>query len=61
LFLYIIGEKINSSIRAIASAVAEQNKQFIQQIAIDQIEAGAHSIDINAFGLAGGMCARRNR
>ncbi len=46
--MYIIGEKINSSTRAIASAIAEQNKHFIQQIAINQIEAGAHSIDLNA-------------
>lgn len=44
----IIGEKINSSTGAIASAIAQEDKCYIQQIAIDQAKAGADGIDINA-------------
>jgi hypothetical protein len=43
--LLIIGEKINSSISAVASAFAKNDKWFIQQLAIAQIEAGANSLD----------------
>jgi len=46
--LIIIGEKINSSINAVASAIAKADKQFIQQLAIDQVKAGVDYLDINA-------------
>lgn len=46
--MIIIGEKINSSISAVAAAIAKTDKGFIQQLALDQREAGVNYLDINA-------------
>jgi cobalamin-dependent methionine synthase I len=46
--MIIIGEKINSSRRLIAEAIASGDREYIQKEAIAQSEAGADYIDVNA-------------
>ena len=46
--MLIIGEKINSSIPSVGPAIANKDKAFIQKLAVDQAEAGADFIDVNA-------------
>lgn len=46
--MLIVGELINASRKAIGAAIKEQNVEFIQKLAKDQFEAGAHYIDVNA-------------
>ena len=45
--MLIIGELINTSRKAIKEAVEAKNAAYIQQIAKEQVEAGAHYIDVN--------------
>ena len=44
----IIGERLNSTRRAVAAAIAERNADFVRKEAIAQTEAGADFLDINA-------------
>jgi 5-methyltetrahydrofolate--homocysteine methyltransferase len=44
----VIGERLNSSRKAVARAIAEKDAAFIHEEARRQIEAGAHYIDVNA-------------
>jgi len=46
--MIIIGEKINSSRRQIAEAIASGNREYIQNEANVQSDAGADYIDVNA-------------
>ena len=46
--MLIIGEKINSTLKAIRPAIEAYDEATIKQVAKDQFEAGAHIIDINA-------------
>jgi len=46
--MLIVGELINASRKAIGEAIKEQNVEFVQKVAKDQFEAGAHYIDVNA-------------
>lgn len=46
--MIIIGELINSSRKAIQTAIEHEDAQAIQQVAVDQTEAGADYIDVNA-------------
>ena len=46
--MLIIGEKINSSIPSVSAAIIAKDKAFIQKLAVDQAEAGANIIDVNA-------------
>ena len=46
--MIIIGEKINSSRRQIAEAIASGNREYIQNEAKAQSDAGADYIDVNA-------------
>ena len=46
--MLIIGELINASRKAIATAIENQDKTAIQQAASDQFEKGADYIDVNA-------------
>jgi len=46
--MLIIGERINSSRKPISTAIASQDKAFIQNEAKAQTSAGAHYIDVNA-------------
>jgi len=45
--MIIIGERINTISKKIASAVAAKDRTYIQQEALKQVEAGADVIDIN--------------
>ncbi|MDP4125455.1 MAG: methyltetrahydrofolate cobalamin methyltransferase [Bacillota bacterium] len=45
--MLIIGELINTSRKAIKEAVENRNSAYIQQIAKEQVEAGAHYVDVN--------------
>ncbi len=46
--MLIIGEKINSSIKKTAEAIRTKDSDYIQQLALDQVNAGANMIDVNA-------------
>lgn len=46
--MIIIGEKINTSRKRIAEAVASRDAAVIAAVAREQAEAGAHYIDVNA-------------
>jgi 5-methyltetrahydrofolate--homocysteine methyltransferase len=46
--MLIIGEKINSSIKKVAAAIEARDADYIRKLALDQIEAGADMIDVNA-------------
>jgi 5-methyltetrahydrofolate--homocysteine methyltransferase len=43
----VIGEKINTASARVQAAVEGRNAQFIQDLALAQVESGAHVIDIN--------------
>lgn len=45
--MIIVGEKINTSLKGITEAVKERNKEFIQNLAVNQSEQGANYIDVN--------------
>ena len=45
--MLIVGEKINTSRKAVKEAVANQDSAFIRNLARQQAEGGAHYIDIN--------------
>ncbi|MFY9177420.1 MAG: methyltetrahydrofolate cobalamin methyltransferase [Caldicoprobacterales bacterium] len=45
--MIIIGEKINTSRKAIRPAVENKDTAVIQDLAIKQVESGAHYIDVN--------------
>lgn len=45
--MFIIGERINSSRKRIAEAIAAKDTAFIQKEAMVQANAGAHYLDIN--------------
>jgi cobalamin-dependent methionine synthase I len=51
--MIIIGEKINSTRKSIAEAIAARNKEHIQNEAKAQSDAGADYIDVNAAALMG--------
>lgn len=46
--MLIVGEKINATTKAVGSAIARRDAAFIQQLAIQQVEAGAAMLDVNA-------------
>lgn len=46
--MIIIGELINASRKAIKAAIEAQDAEAIQQVARDQVEAGADYVDVNA-------------
>jgi 5-methyltetrahydrofolate corrinoid/iron sulfur protein methyltransferase len=45
--MYIIGENIHIISPRIKEALAEKNIRFFQELAIKQVEAGAHYLDLN--------------
>lgn len=45
--MLIVGELINTSRQKIKSAVEKRDSAYIQRVALDQIKAGAHYIDVN--------------
>jgi 5-methyltetrahydrofolate--homocysteine methyltransferase len=48
IILYIIGERLNTSINEISKAVKGRDKEFITEEACMQVDAGANALDINA-------------
>jgi cobalamin-dependent methionine synthase I len=46
--MLIIGEKINGTRSSVAKAIAERDKDYIQNLARRQAEAGADYLDVNA-------------
>ena len=46
--MIIIGEKINGTIPSVEKAIKEKNEQFIAELAVRQVEAGADYIDVCA-------------
>lgn len=44
----IIGEKINGTRKSVARAIAERDDAYIQELAVQQAEAGADWLDVNA-------------
>lgn len=50
--MIVIGELINSTRKAIAQAISNKDKLYIQDLARRQVEAGANYIDVN--GASGG-------
>ena len=46
--MLIIGEKINGTRSQVAKAIAEREKEYIQDLALKQANAGANYLDINA-------------
>lgn len=46
--MIIVGELINASRKAVRAAIEAQDEAAIQKIAVDQLEAGANYIDVNA-------------
>ncbi|NSW91507.1 MAG: methyltetrahydrofolate cobalamin methyltransferase [Firmicutes bacterium] len=46
--MIIIGEKINSTLKAVRPAIENYDAKFIQDLAKKQYEAGANYIDVNA-------------
>lgn len=49
--MLVVGERINSSRKDIEPAVRERDTEFIVREARDQVEAGAHVIDVNTATL----------
>ncbi|MHB9093943.1 MAG: methyltetrahydrofolate cobalamin methyltransferase, partial [Eubacteriales bacterium] len=46
--MIIVGELINASRKAIADAIKAQDADYIKKVAVEQREAGADYIDVNA-------------
>jgi 5-methyltetrahydrofolate--homocysteine methyltransferase len=46
--MFIVGELINASRKNIGAAIENQDKEALQQIAVEQYENGADYIDVNA-------------
>jgi 5-methyltetrahydrofolate--homocysteine methyltransferase len=49
--MLVVGERINSSRKSIEPALRERDAEFIVKEARDQVEAGAHVIDVNTATL----------
>ena len=46
--MHIIGELINASRKSVGEAISSKDSEFVKKLAMDQTEAGAHYIDVNA-------------
>ena len=49
--MLVVGERINSSRKGIEAALRERNSEFVTKEAKDQVDAGAHVIDVNTATL----------
>jgi len=45
--MIVIGERINGMFTDVKSAIRKKNKEVVQKLALDQIEAGANILDVN--------------
>ena len=46
--MLIIGEKINATSKRVAEAISQKDTPFLQELARQQVSAGAHYLDVNA-------------
>ncbi|TET16081.1 MAG: methyltetrahydrofolate cobalamin methyltransferase [Dehalococcoidia bacterium] len=46
--MLIIGEKINATSKQVAEAIGHRDGLFLQELARQQVDAGAHYLDVNA-------------
>lgn len=46
--MIIIGEKINGTRKKVGAAIRERDARFIKDLALSQVEAGSHYLDVNA-------------
>jgi cobalamin-dependent methionine synthase I len=46
--MIIIGEKINGTRKRVENAIVERNSDFIKDLALKQVKAGTHYLNINA-------------
>ena len=46
--MFIVGELINASRKTVAEAISARDSQTLARLAVAQVEAGAHYIDVNA-------------
>jgi cobalamin-dependent methionine synthase I len=46
--MLIIGERINATSKRVAEAIAQRDARFLQELARNQVDAGAHYLDVNA-------------
>lgn len=51
--MLLVGESINGTRKQVAEAIQSRDAEFIQKLALDQVEAGAGILDVNG-GVAGG-------
>lgn len=51
--MLLIGERINGMYQAVREAIQDENADFIQQLARDQVNAGCHALDISVGPLKG--------
>jgi 5-methyltetrahydrofolate corrinoid/iron sulfur protein methyltransferase len=45
--MLVIGEKINGMFKGIREAIQSKNKQYIRDVALKQLDGGAHVLDVN--------------
>ncbi len=50
--MLIVGESLNGTILKVGEAVKSKDVEFVRKLALDQVEAGAQMLDVNA-GVAG--------
>jgi len=50
--MIIIGERLNSSRKAIRLALENRDEDFLIKEALNQVKAGAHYLDVNVSALA---------
>ena len=53
--MLIVGEKINSTRKSISRAVEERDADIIRKEAVKQVQAGAHTLDVNCGTLPADM------
>jgi len=51
--MLLMGESINGTRKQVAEAITARDAEFIKTLATDQVDAGAHVLDVNG-GVAGG-------
>lgn len=51
--MLIIGESLNGTIPAVGQAVKDRDENFVRALAREQVDCGAHMLDVNAGGLSG--------
>lgn len=51
--MIIIGEKINTSAKRVKQAVEGRDVEFIRRLALEQVEAGAHCLDVSVSAAEG--------